>query len=70
MMPQMAITICRWLSQPNRSLSRIVCRGQEALKAEKALLGVISRPIIDLGFFSKANVTTRYNKTVMRLAYS
>jgi hypothetical protein len=34
---QKAITIWRGLSDPIRSLSRIVCRGRSALKAEKAL---------------------------------
>ncbi len=68
MVHQTTITFCRGLSQPTRSLSRIVCRGQgggSTLKAEKAFPGLISRPILDLGFF-KANVTTRYRKTVVR----
>jgi hypothetical protein len=34
--------------------------------AEKALGGLISRPILDLVFFLKANVITRYRKTVAR----
>ncbi len=35
---QMAITICRGLSHPHRSLSRIVCRGQEGPKSSKGTL--------------------------------
>jgi hypothetical protein len=34
----MAITICRGLSHPTRSLSRIVCRGQEGPKGSKGTL--------------------------------
>ncbi len=54
MVPQKAITICRGLSHPTRLLSRIVCRGQERPKAEKALSCLISKPILDLGFFLKS----------------
>ncbi len=35
---QTAITICRELSHPTRSLSRIVCRGQEGPKGSKGTL--------------------------------
>ncbi len=45
-----AITICSGLSHPTRSLSRIVCRGRSAPKAVKALWGLISSTILDLGF--------------------
>jgi hypothetical protein len=34
-MRQTAITICRGLSHPTRSLNRIACRGQEGLKGSK-----------------------------------
>ncbi len=50
-----------WMPHPTRSLSRIICRGQEGFKAAKTLLGVISRPILDLCYF-KGNVTTRNRK--------
>ncbi len=50
---QTAITICRGLSHPTRSLSRIVCRGQQHPKAEKAPWGLISRPVLDLEFIFK-----------------
>ncbi len=65
-MRQMAITICRGLSHPIRSLSRIVCRGQEGPKFSKGgLLGLISWPILVLGFVLKVNVTARYRKEVV-----
>jgi hypothetical protein len=35
-------------------------------RALKTLLGLISRPIFDLGFFKKANVTKRCRKEVVR----
>jgi hypothetical protein len=38
MVPQKAITICRGLSHPTRSLSRTVCRGQERPKGRKGAL--------------------------------
>ncbi len=38
MMRQKAITICRRLSHPTRSLSRIVCRRQERPKGRKGTL--------------------------------
>jgi hypothetical protein len=41
-------------------------KGKRFLKAIKALWGLISRPILHLGFFLKANVTTKYRKTVPR----
>jgi hypothetical protein len=61
-MRQTAITICRGLSHPTRSLSRIVCRGQEGPKDSKDTLRpdfqVNTRPRI----FFKANVTTKKTK--------
>ncbi len=39
---------------------------ERALKAVKALSGLILKPIFDLCFFKKANVTTRYRKKVVR----
>jgi hypothetical protein len=61
-----AITIWRGLSHLTRSLSRIVCRGQECPKGIKGTLRpdfqINTRPRI----FKKANVTTRYKKTVVR----
>ncbi len=62
---QTAFTFCSGMPHPTRSLNRIVCRGQEGLKAVKTLLGVISRPILDLCYF-KANVTTRNTKEAVR----
>ncbi len=63
---QTDINICSGLSHPTRSLSRIVCRGQEGLKAVKEELSdMISRQILDIGFF-KANLTTRYRREVER----
>jgi hypothetical protein len=62
----MPITICRGLSchtLPDHS-AELFADGRRALKAVKALLGLISRTKIDLGFFF--NVTTRYRKTVER----
>ncbi len=47
---QMTITICRGLSHPKRSLSRLVFREQEGPKCSKELWGLISLPILDLGF--------------------
>jgi hypothetical protein len=52
------------LSHQNRSLSRIVCRGQEGPKGSKGTL--ISRPIVDIYFFKQANVTARNRKEVVR----
>ncbi len=39
--------------------------GRRAIKAVKALRGLLSRPILNLGFF-KANVTTRYRQEVVK----
>jgi hypothetical protein len=50
---------------PDHSVE-LFAEGRRALKAVKALRGLISRPIQDLRFFLKANVTTRYRKTVVR----
>ncbi len=56
-----AITICSRLSHPTRSLSIIVCRGQEGPKGRKGTLRpdfqASNRPMI-----FKANVTTRHRK--------
>jgi hypothetical protein len=64
---QTAITICSGLSHPTRSLSRIVCRGQEGPKGSK---GEYLRPDFQANtrsrLFLKANVTTRYKKEVVR----
>jgi hypothetical protein len=49
-----------------RQTAITICRGRRALKAVKALRGLISRPIQDLGIFIKANVTTRYRKEVVK----
>jgi hypothetical protein len=46
-------TICRGLSHPTRSLRRKFAEGRSALQAEKALWCMISRPILDLGYFLK-----------------
>ncbi len=66
MVHQKAITICRGLSHLTRSLSRMVCRGQERSKGRKGTLRpdfqANTRPI----FFFKANVTTWYRKAVVR----
>jgi hypothetical protein len=58
---QMAFVICRELSHPTSSLSRIVCRGQEGLKGSKGTLGP---DFLDVIF--KSNVTTIYRKEVVR----
>jgi len=50
---QTTITICRMLSHPTRSLSRIVCREQERPKGRKGTLGPVSRQILDTGIFWK-----------------
>jgi hypothetical protein len=61
---QKVITICRRLSHPTRSLSRIVCRGQERPNSRKATFRPDFQPLLYHEFFIKANVTTRYRKTV------
>ncbi len=43
MVHQTAFTICRGLSNPTRSLSRIVCRGQEPPKGNKGTLRPVFR---------------------------
>ncbi len=52
-----------------RSLSRIVCRGQEGIKAVKALWGLISRPILYLGFFYSPYVPIRNRKEFLRKSW-
>ncbi len=42
---QKAITICRGLSHPTRSLSRIVCRGQERPKGKIGTLRIFLKPM-------------------------
>jgi len=61
---QMASAICRGLSHPTRILGRIVCSGQELPKSRKGTLKPDFQAILDIGFL-KANVTTRYRKTVI-----
>ncbi len=65
MVRQKAITICKRLSHPTRSLSRKICRGQEHSKGRKGTL----RPDFQANtrariIFFTANVNTRYRKTV------
>jgi hypothetical protein len=64
---EIAITICSWLSQPTRSLSRIVCGVQEGPKGSKGTL----RPDLQANtwprlFKLKANVSTRNRKDVVK----
>ncbi len=65
MVRQKAITICREMSHLARSVSRIVCGGQQRPKGRKGTLRpdfqANTRPKVFL-----ANVTTRYRKTVVR----
>jgi hypothetical protein len=49
-----AIIIFGQMPHPKKSFSRIVCKGRRALKAVQTLLGLISRPILDLCFFFKS----------------
>jgi hypothetical protein len=60
------LKIVMGLSHPTRSLSRIVCKGQERPKGRKGTL----RPDIQANtrprIFFKANFTIRYRKTVVR----
>ncbi len=55
MVHQKAITICRGLSHPTRSLSRIVCRGKERPKGRKGTLrpDILANTTVYLGFFKK-----------------
>jgi hypothetical protein len=54
------ITICSWLSHPTRSLSRIVCRGQEGPEGSNGTLRPNFQANTWLRFFKlKANVSTR-----------
>ncbi len=50
------------LSHPTRLLSRTDCGRKEGPKGSKGT----SKPILGLGFFQKANVTTRNRKEVVR----
>jgi hypothetical protein len=62
----MAITIRRGLTHPTRSLSRIVCRGQDCPECSKGTLRPDFQANTIPRIFYKANVTTRYRKTVVR----
>ncbi len=54
MVHQKAITICRGLSHPTRSLSRIVCRGQERPKGRKGTLRLDFQANTSPGIFVKS----------------
>ncbi len=58
--------ISRGMSHQTRSLSRIVCRGQEGTKGSKGTLRPDFQANIKSRIFFKANVTTRNRKTVAR----
>ncbi len=57
---QMAITIYRGLSRPTRSLSKIVCRGQEGPKVSKGTLRPDFQTNTRPRFFFKAQDTGRH----------
>ncbi len=58
MVRQKAITIYRGLSHPTRSLSRIVCRGQECPKGRKGTLRPDFQAKTRPRFFFRVNITT------------
>jgi hypothetical protein len=61
---QLAITFWSGMSHPTKS--EWFAGGRRVLKAGKTRWGLISKPILDIGFFFKANDTTKYRKEVVR----